>query len=65
LHSLDVTEFGRFLDGRTDHFWTEPIKPGNGSRISQSVDRRPPDDVTDPRSIHAIQLSYWQKFNEC
>ena len=32
LDSLHLNRIRVLLDGRTDHFWTEPIKPGNGFR---------------------------------
>ena len=32
LRDLEVNRIRVLLDGRTDHFWTEPIKPGNGFR---------------------------------
>ena len=52
------------LDGRTDHFWTEPIRPGNGFRayvnpwVAAGTDY-----VTDPRFDYTrFNCPYWQKF---
>jgi hypothetical protein len=64
LHSLDVNRIRVLLDGRTDHFWTEPIKPGNGFRayLNPWIASRP-DDVRDPRFDYTrFNCPYWQKF---
>ncbi len=64
LHSLEVNRIRVLLDGRADHFWTEPIKPGNGFRayLNPWVAGRP-DDVRDPNFDYTRYNSpYWQKF---
>jgi hypothetical protein len=64
LHSLNVNRIRVLLDGRTDHFWTEPIKPGNGFRayLNPWLAARP-DDILDPRFDYTrFNCSYWQKF---
>jgi hypothetical protein len=64
LHSLDVNRIRVLLDGRTDHFWTEPIKPGDGFRayLNPWIAGRP-DDITDPRFDYTqFNCPYWQKF---
>jgi hypothetical protein len=66
LHSLSVNRIRVLLDGRTDHFWTEPIRPGKGFRahLNPWVAERP-DDVTDPRFDYTrFNCSYWQKFEQ-
>src|SRR6267143_448508 len=49
LHSFEINRVRVLLDGRTDHFWTEPIKPGRGFRahLNPWIARRP-DDVANP-----------------
>jgi hypothetical protein len=64
LHRLDVNRIRILLDGRTDHFWTEPIKPGNGfsARLIPWVAKRP-DDVERPGFDYTrFNCSYWQGF---
>ena len=64
LHRLDVNRIRVLLDGRTDHFWTEPIKPGNGfsAHLNPWVAKRP-DDIERPGFDYArFNCSYWQKF---
>jgi hypothetical protein len=64
LHSLNVNRIRVLLDGRTDHFWTEPISPGNGFRASVNPwEATRPDNLTDPH-FHYTQFNcpYWQKF---
>ena len=64
LHRLDINRIRVLLDGRTDHFWTEPIKPGNGfsARLNPWVAKRP-DDIERPGFNYArFNCSYWQKF---
>jgi Protein of unknown function (DUF4038)/Domain of unknown function (DUF5060)/Putative collagen-binding domain of a collagenase len=64
LHSFDVNRIRVLLDGRTDHFWSEPIRPGNGFRASLNPWAAVrPDDVTDPRFDYSrFHCPYWQKF---
>jgi len=64
LHDLDVNRIRVLLDGRTDHFWTEPIKPGRGFRahLNPWISRRP-DDVVNPEfDFTRFNVPYWQKF---
>jgi hypothetical protein len=64
LHALSVNRIRVLLDGRTDHFWTEPIRPGNGFRVTLNpwVAKRP-DDVRDPGFDYArFNLPHWKKF---
>jgi Protein of unknown function (DUF4038)/Domain of unknown function (DUF5060)/Putative collagen-binding domain of a collagenase len=64
LHRLGVNRIRLLLDGRTDHFYTEPIKPGNGFRahLNPWVAQRP-DDIIDPLFDYSrFNCPYWQKF---
>jgi Protein of unknown function (DUF4038)/Domain of unknown function (DUF5060)/Putative collagen-binding domain of a collagenase len=64
LRSLEVNRIRVLLDGRTDHFWGEPIQPGHGFRayLIPWLAKRP-DDVADPGFDYTrFNCSYWQKF---
>jgi hypothetical protein len=64
LHSLSINRVRVLLDGRTDHFWTEPIKPGRGFRahLNPWVAKRP-DDIANPKFDYArFNVDYWKKF---
>jgi hypothetical protein len=64
LHGLRVNRIRVLLDGRTDHFWNEPIKPGQGfrSHLNPWVARHP-DDVRNPGFDYTrFDCSYWQKY---
>ena len=64
LHDLEVNRIRVLLDGRSDHFWTEPIKPGEAfkAHLNPWVAKRP-DNVTNPRFDYTrFNCSYWQKF---
>jgi len=64
LHSFEINRVRVLLDGRTDHFWTEPIKPGRGFRahLNPWVAKRP-DDIAQPGFDYArFNVEYWQKF---
>jgi hypothetical protein len=64
LRDLEVNRIRVLLDGRTDHFWTEPIKPGNGFRsyLNPWIAGRP-EDITDPQFDYtSFNCPYWQKF---
>ena len=64
LHDLGVNRIRVLLYGRTDHFWSEPIKPGSGFRahLNPWVAERP-DDVKYPGFDYTrFDPSYWQKF---
>jgi hypothetical protein len=64
LHSLDVNRIRVLLDGRTDHFWSEPIKPGNEFRAYLNPWVATGSDyVKDPRIDYTrFNCPYWQKF---
>jgi hypothetical protein len=58
-----VNRLRALLCGRSDHTWTEPIKPGNGFRmwLNPWVAERP-DDVTAPGFDYTrFDVTYWQK----
>jgi hypothetical protein len=64
LHTLEVNRIRVLLDGRSDHFWTEPIQPGKGfrSHLNPWVARRP-DDISHPGfDFTQFNFLYWQKF---
>ena len=64
LHALAVNRIRVLLAGRTDHFWTEPIRPGNGFRayLNPWVAKWP-DDLRIPRVDYTrFNCPYWQKF---
>jgi hypothetical protein len=64
LTGLGVNRIRVLLDGRTDHFWTEPISPGNGFRahLNPWLAGRP-DDIEEPRFDYSrFNCPYWQKF---
>lgn len=64
LHHLDVNRLRILLDGRTDHFWTEPVKTGQGFRahLNPWLAKRP-DDITDPGFDYTrFNETYWRKF---
>lgn len=65
LHRLDVNRIRVLLDGRTDHFWTEPIKPGNGfSACLVPWIAKHPNSVECPAFDYTrFNCSYWQKFD--
>ena len=64
FNSLLVNRIRVLLDGRTDHFWTEPVKP-NGlfcAYLNPWVAERP-DDVRNPGFDYSrFNCAYWQKF---
>ena len=64
LRALSVNRIRVLLDGRTDHFWTEPIAPGHGFRATLNPwEARRPDDVNDPGfDYKRFSAGYWQKF---
>jgi hypothetical protein len=64
LHRLEVNRIRVLLDGRTDHFWTEPIKPGHGflAYLNPWI-AGGSDYVKDPRFDYTrFNCPYWQKF---
>jgi hypothetical protein len=64
LQRLAVNRIRVLLDGRTDHFWTEPIRPGNGfnAHLNPWIAERP-GDIEDPRFDYTrFNCPYWQKF---
>ncbi|BFU93476.1 MAG: hypothetical protein NTNFB02_01980 [Nitrospira sp.] len=64
FHDLEVNRVRVLLDGRTDHFWNEPIKPGRGFRghLNPWVAKRP-DDIAKPGFDYTrFNVDYWRKF---
>jgi len=64
LHSLDINRIRVLLDGRSDHFWTEPIKPGGGfhAHLNPWIAKRP-DDIANPGFDYSrFYVDYWEKF---
>jgi Protein of unknown function (DUF4038)/Domain of unknown function (DUF5060)/Putative collagen-binding domain of a collagenase len=64
LRGLEVNRIRVLLDGRTDYFLTEPIKPGNGFRahLNPWLAKRP-HDVRNPHFNYGrFNCAYWQKF---
>ena len=64
LTSLGINRIRVLLDGRTDHYWTEPIQPGNGFRVHlEPWPAKRPEDVKDPGfDLSRFNCPYWQKF---
>jgi hypothetical protein len=66
LHHLSVNRLRVLLDGRTDHFWTEPIKASQEFHAYVNPwEARHPEDVQNPGFDYArFNCSYWQKFEQ-
>jgi hypothetical protein len=64
LDGFEINRIRLLLDGRTDHFWTEPIKPGNGFQAYLVPwIARIPADVREPGFDYTrFHCDYWQKF---
>jgi hypothetical protein len=64
LHGLGVNRLRVLLDGRSGHFWTEPIKPGTGFRahLNPWIAKRPEDVKNLGFDFARFNVSYWQKF---
>ena len=64
LHRFDVNRIRVLLDGRTDHFWTEPIKPGKDfyGHLNPWLSKRPGDVVKPEFDFTRFNIPYWQKF---
>jgi hypothetical protein len=64
LQMLAVNRIRVLLDGRTDHFWTEPIRPGNGFRAYLNPWKADqPDNIEAPQFDYTrFNCPYWQKF---
>ena len=64
FQSLSVNRIRVLLDGRTDHFWSEPIVPGHGFRVTPHPwEAKHPDDIWDPGFDYSrFDLPYWRKF---
>lgn len=64
LYAFDVNRIRVLLDGRSDHFWTEPIKPGRDFRAHLNPwVAKYPDDVENPGfDFTRFNVPYWQKF---
>lgn len=66
LHKFDINRVRVLLSGRSDHFWTEPIKPNKKFRtyLNPWVSRHP-DDITNPGyDFTRFNIPYWQKFEK-
>lgn len=64
LHSFDINRVRILLDGRSDHFWTEPVKSTESFHLYLNpwVAERP-DDIENPGFNYArFNIPYWQKF---
>src|SRR5262249_3419582 len=64
LSRLGINRIRVLLDGRSDHYWSEPIRPGGGFRtqLTPWVARRP-DDVLKPEFDYArFDCPHWQRF---
>ena len=64
LRALDVNRIRVLLDGRTDHFWTEPIKPGRGFRahLNPWISKHPWRYGKSRFDFTRFNLPYWRKF---
>lgn len=64
LNRLEVNRIRVLLDGRTDHFWTEPIRPNNEFHAYVNPwEAWRPADVKHPQFDYTrFNCSYWQKF---
>jgi len=64
LNRLAVNRLRVLLDGRSDHFWTEPIRPGKDfSANLLPWQAKHPDNVKDPGFDYSrFNCDYWQKF---
>lgn len=63
LHRFKVNRVRVLLNGRSDHFWTEPIRPGNGFRAAMNpwVAQRPEDTANPGYDYARFNLAHWQK----
>jgi hypothetical protein len=64
LHDLGVNRIRVLLYGRTDHFWSEPVRTGGGFRswLNPWMAKRP-DNVRHPGfDYERFHVEYWQKF---
>jgi len=64
LHGLEVNRIRVLLDGRTDHYWTEPIRPNNEFHAYVNPwEAWRPADVKHPQFDYTrFNCTYWQKF---
>jgi hypothetical protein len=64
LKLLDINRIRVLLAGRSDHFWTEPIKPGLGFHADINPwSARFPDDFENPGiDFTRFNVLFWQKF---
>jgi Protein of unknown function (DUF4038)/Domain of unknown function (DUF5060)/Putative collagen-binding domain of a collagenase len=64
LHSFKVNRIRVLLDGRTDHFWTEPIRPNHEFHPYMNPwEARRPADVNHPQFDYTrFNCAYWRKF---
>jgi hypothetical protein len=64
LHRLEINRVRVLLDGRTDQFWTEPIRPNNQFHVYLNPwEAWRPNDVKHPQFDYTrFNCPYWQKF---
>ena len=64
LSGLSVNRVRVLLDGRTDHFWGEPIREGKGFRATLNPweSQRPGDALIPGFDYTRFNTPYWQKF---
>jgi hypothetical protein len=66
LHGLGINRIRVLLDGRANHFWTEPIRPGHGflANLLPWVARRPDNVVAPGFDYTRFSPVYWQRFEK-
>ncbi len=64
LHGLEINRIRVLLDGRTDQYWTEPIKPGNGfqANLIPWIAMRPANVYAPAFDYTRFHCAHWQKF---
>jgi len=64
LDSLGINRIRVLLDGRSDHDWSEPVKPSRGFRtqLVPWAARRPADVLAPQFDYTRFQCAHWQRF---